>query len=396
VSPSLQLDNRGYAHISWLEKKLGNNEVHYSFWDGVKWSYKDVPKVYLSEEDIVFSPNSLVLNLNYEPVIAFSCKTGTGSKLMVAEYSGDWYFNELNVGYDVGWVGLLRYDRGLEFSSSSSSSIDSSSSSSSSQSSLSSSSSSSSMDSSSSLSESSDSVSESSSSSSVSNSSESSNGPSESSSSSSSVSSSSSSSISSSSSSSSSSISSDSSSSNSSASSNSSSSSIDSRSSSSSSSFDDGIYFVVAYDITNSAFKIYSVRDVGWELLGSQSEVVSDFSSVRIDLCGRKAGLAYVKDDASIEYNYFDFDYRTWSFASFETMVASQSYGSIIDMDLAGYNVEDTGMMAFGWLSRTSTTSYVSGVLVSDIGVEQPADFVSNTVESQTIDVITSSDYIEN
>ena len=46
-SPSMQLDGRGYPHISWLEEKEGKNEVSYSFWDGLKWSYLGISAVYV-------------------------------------------------------------------------------------------------------------------------------------------------------------------------------------------------------------------------------------------------------------------------------------------------------------------------------------------------------------
>ena len=120
TSPSLRIDGRGFPHIAWLEGAEGHNELHYSFWDGLKWSYKGTPKVYISEQEITYSPDSLVLNPYEDPILIFSRRTGNGSKLALASYSDKWDFNELDVSYDVGWIGVNRYDRNVNFSSSSS------------------------------------------------------------------------------------------------------------------------------------------------------------------------------------------------------------------------------------------------------------------------------------
>ncbi|GAH05427.1 unnamed protein product, partial [marine sediment metagenome] len=129
-------------------------------------------------------------------------------------------------------------------------------------------------------------------------------------------------------------------------------------SSSSSSSFNDAVLFVVVYDSTNSEIKVYSVSDAQWILLGSISVSISDVSSLRIDTCGTKVGIAFV--DTYIKYNFFDLDSLIWSFESFQTLVLSQSYGEIIDMDFSGYSHEDNGMMFFGWVSKTANTSYTN------------------------------------
>jgi len=411
ISPSLQIDSRGYPHVVWQDKGEGRNKVKYSFWDGLQWTYENSPDVHISEEEIVSSPNSFVFDsrggINESPAIALSRKSASGSILSLATYSSRWYenqwnFSELNVDYDVGWIGVIRYDRNIEFSSSSSSSsssIDSSSSSSSSQS-VSTSSSSSSSSSSTSISSSSSSSSSpedtSSSSGSVSSHSSSSSSSLDSSSSSSSSSSSVSSESSiSSSSSSSSSFSSSSSSSSSSLSlgmSSSSSSSLDT-SSSSSSSYNDAILFVVVYDETNSEFKVYAVSDI-WRLIGFKSASVDTYSSIKIDDCGRKLGISFINDSA-IEYNFFDLDYELWSFNAFRVSLTSQLYGDVMKMDMGGYNVEDQGLMSVGWLSRTSTTFYVNAIYISDEGVELEYG-TSVNVESSDIDVTTSSDYIVN
>jgi len=109
ISPSLRIDDRGYPHISWLEQQEGSNEVHYSYWDGLKWSYKGIPEVYLSESEITSSPDSLVLDGNNKPVIVFSRKSANGSVLTLADYGSKWDFNELEVTYDASWIGLISY-----------------------------------------------------------------------------------------------------------------------------------------------------------------------------------------------------------------------------------------------------------------------------------------------
>lgn len=133
IAPSIELDSRDYPHISYLNQKLERNTMNYTYWDGLKWSYNNIPEIYVSEEEIVSSPNSLILDSNEDPYIAFSRKggdTGAGSTLSLASYSNEWNLNELNVDYDCSWIGLKRYDRGIDFSSSSSTSSSTSSSSS--------------------------------------------------------------------------------------------------------------------------------------------------------------------------------------------------------------------------------------------------------------------------
>jgi len=377
VAPSLKMDDRGFPHITWLEKKLGKNEVHYSFWDGLKWSYKITPLVYLSEEEIVSSSRALVLSREEQPVIAFSRKNSTGAVLSLVSYSQGWDFNELSVNYDVGWVGVEKYLGGklVDFSSSSSSS-----------SSLSSGSSSSSSNSSSSSSR------DSSSSSSLSLSSLSS------SSSSSRDSSSSSSSHSSSSSSSSSSISSLSSLSSSSSFGYSSSSSINSNSSSSSSSMNDAIYFVTVYDITNSRFVVYNVTDAEWRLLGFiETDDIDLMSSIRTTSSARKLGISYVLQNTSVKYNFIDLDDGGWSFNEFRVLNASLSYGQIIDMDADSYRgAENHSIMSVAWLSRTEDVFYVNNITCSDSGAEKPHDSINSVIESTIIDVSVSPEYIVN
>jgi len=626
ISPSLQMDNRSYPNIAWLEEKLSSNEVRYSFWDGLQWAHKDgLAAVYRSEEEIVSSPNSLVLSPDYEPFIAFSRNGANGAILSLASYSDQWDFNELETDYDAEWIGVVRYDRGLEFSSSSTSSAGySSSTSSSSSSSMSNSSSSSLQDSSSSSNSSSSSLQKiSSSSSSESLENVSSSSSSESSSSftggmwvtrssgsagvadfnfyndsfslaeskslpantnsygadfryhyyymadalniyrysydgillntysnnsglafiediavdesnnvaylvngtslkkislvtgnvvasqttsmsgnglyfdgtylyefgddfrvaqkfdsdlislalkigdraffdgylldgywyisrysgtsgiynihkysidadglpdidqgivgiisnstgrfgrtervestssesvgnvSSSSSSQSSSSLSSSSLSSSSSTS-ISSSSSVEYSSSSSSSSIDSSSSSSSSSYNDAIYFVVVYDSSNSIFKVYAVTDATWRLIGSKVVSIGVVDSIKIDICGRKIGIAAIHNDTTVKYNFFDVDYEIWLFASFNTIGTLASYGNIVDMSFAGYNEEDAGMMSFAWLSSDDSYFYVGSITISDEGLEQPTDLTNPIIEYNLINVQTSSNYIVN
>jgi len=629
ISPSLQMDNRSYPHVAWLEEKLSSNEVRYSFWDGLQWAHKDgLAAVYRSEEEIVSSPNSLVLSPDYEPFIAFSRNGANGAILSLASYSDQWDFNELETDYDAEWIGVVRYDRGLEFSSSSTSSAGYSSSSSSSSSSSEGYSSSSSSSSSSSMSNPSSSSSSSSQNISSSSSSESLGNVSSSSSSSSSSSftggmwvtrslgsagvadfnfyndsfslaeseslpantnsygadfryhyyymadalniyrysydgillntysnnsglafiediavdesnnvaylvngtslkkislvtgnvvasqttsmsgnglyfdgtylyefgddfrvaqkfdsdlislalkigdraffdgylldgywyisryrgtsgiynihkysidadglpdvdqgivgiisnstgrfgrtervestssesvgnvssSSSSQSLSSNSSSSLSSSSSTSSSSSSSVeySSSSSSSSIDSSSSSSSSSYNDAIYFVVVYDSSNSMFKVYAVTDATWRLIGSKVVGIGVVDSIKIDICGRKIGIAAIHNDTTVKYNFFDVDYEIWSFSSFNIVGTLASYGNIVDMSFAGYNVEDLGMMSFAWLSRSNSYFYVGSITISDEGVEQPTNLTNPIIEFNLINVQTSSNYIVN
>ena len=128
-APSMELDGRGYPHIVWTENKIGKTEINYSYWDGLKWSYRGVPKV----ADIVITSkhNALTLNSNESPLIVFVREKST-HVLTIASYNTKWNNNELPVDYTVGWIGIAYFgDYNVGQSSSSSSSMGSSSSSSS-------------------------------------------------------------------------------------------------------------------------------------------------------------------------------------------------------------------------------------------------------------------------
>jgi hypothetical protein len=116
----MQLDSRGYPHIAWLERREGRNELGYSFWDGLKWSYLGQSSVYISNNIINPSPNSIVLNCQDKPSIVFSVKAGVGSTLSLATYDDGWEFLELDVSYDVGWIGIVKQKNYSGSSSSSS------------------------------------------------------------------------------------------------------------------------------------------------------------------------------------------------------------------------------------------------------------------------------------
>ena len=276
MSPSMQLDGRGYPHIVWLEEREGANDLSYSYWDGLKWSYLGTSKVYVSKDEVTSSPNALILNNQDEPLIVFSRKTGTGSKLSLATYSDTWSFNSLNVIYSVGWIGIAKRSEDTYSSSSSS-------------------------------------------------------GGSE-----------------------------------------------------------DNNYYVVVYDITNSEFKIYSV-DVVWTLVGSKAVDTSSYLTTKITVCDTKIAIAFIEDNTSIEYNYFDVITDLWSFGTFTTMAASILYGDIIDMDLEGYNTVGVESFCVGWLSGNTISSYINSAICLSDGTVTPADLSSYNVESNLVDVISNS-----
>ena len=302
VSPSMKLDDREYPHIAWLDIKAGHNEVRYSYWDGLKWAYySDDPVVYVSKDEVTPTPNSLVLDSNNNPVIVFARRSANGTILSLASYYKEWNFNELDVGYNVGWVGVVKFEGEERSSSFSSSSVSSSSSS-----------------------------------------------------------------------------------------------SMDSNSSSSSSSLNDANYFVVAYDDINSQFYIYAVTDAMWRLAGTFSEDIGQVETIKIDSCGREIGIAAIYDDITIKYNFFDIDTWTWAFSSFNNLSVPTLYGSLIDMSFAGYERENQGIMSLSWLSRSSVTFYLISMEISDTGSETPTNPLSPVVESSSINVSTSLDYIVN
>ncbi len=122
VSPSMQLDSRGFPHISWLDKKQGHNTINYRFWDGLKWSELEDSIVDRSEEEIVNSHNSLILE-NDSPIVAYSRKDIDGSLLTVSyPFEGGWIKSQLSVSYDTKWIGIASIYKLISSSSDSESS----------------------------------------------------------------------------------------------------------------------------------------------------------------------------------------------------------------------------------------------------------------------------------
>jgi len=346
TSPSLQLDSRGFPCISYLIEKNGYNEVNYMFWDGITWNFKDVPMVYNSKDDIVYSPNSLVLDSSENPVIVFARRRAGGSKLYFCTYTNQWNFKTLDVGYNVGWIGVVRYDRNIDtdYSSSSTSSLSSVTTSS--------------------VSISSSSFSSSGVSSSSSKSTSSNSSRSTSSTSSSSIMDMSTSSI------------------------------IDI--STSSSSMNESNYFVVAYDTDNTEFNIYAVSGI-WDFLSTKSYTLSSTNTLKIDICGKRIGIGFVDD--VIKYNFFDINTETWDFASFTTLAYSSSFTDIATMDLRGYYTKegDESRIYFVWVGTDSGNLEVCSAFVDNVGNEFPSDYNSIVLETATNDVIpNSSDIVVN
>jgi hypothetical protein len=300
VSPSLKLDSRDFPCISWLGRRNEANEVNCRYWDGLQWSFNGIPTVYQSKETIIYSPNSLVLDSEENPVIAFSRRSALGSKHAIATsplMNGDWSFNEFDVDYETQWIGVIKYGYETDVSSSSSSSSSSS------------------------------------------------NGS--------------------------------------------------RSSSSSSSSLEEVLYYVVVYDSTNEEVKVYSVGNQYWTLIGSIVAVIDNVSTIRIDSCGSEIGVGFF-DDNGIWYNFFNVVTQSWAFASFALSTYSDDYGVVRDMDFAGYHDSSNGFMAVGWVSGDSTTSYVCNILIRDDGTETAADGNNVVVESSSVDVYCSSDYVIN
>jgi hypothetical protein len=152
---------------------------------------------------------------------------------------------------------------------------------------------------------------------------------------------------------------------------------------------------LVVYDDTSEEFKIYGITDAVWTLLGSKAAVVSDFSVIRAAVCGRQLGLAF-HDGSKISYNFFDLDSLAWAFASFKDLAASSTYGDISEMTIAGGFKEDETLMFFGWVSCDSDTTYLVSMQANYLGVEVATDLSSPVIESRSITVQTSSEYIVN
>jgi ribosomal protein S11 len=282
TSCSLRLDDRNFPHVVYFDQSSGQMAVCYQYWDGLKWAFKNTPKISVSNNGVLYSPNALVLDSNYNPYIAFSRKTGSGTRLILTNYDSEWILNSLDVNYQVGWIGVNRYD-GISGSSSSSSSI----------------------------------------------------------------------------------------------------------SSLLSSHF---VFFVTVYDATNSQFKTYKVNNDGWVLVDNVAIVIApeQYSTIRMDVCNKTLGMAFIDDNSKIQYTFLDLELGTYS--AFNILLSSLLYGTITDMDLAGGS---DGYMYFGYLAHDTNYSYVLGTMVNvDDSGETSIGILGDIIEYSTIDVV--SDYIVN
>jgi len=51
---SMDLDNRGYPHLVWVEQKNGHFDLIYKFWNGLDWESLETEVIYRSDEDISY------------------------------------------------------------------------------------------------------------------------------------------------------------------------------------------------------------------------------------------------------------------------------------------------------------------------------------------------------
>ena len=345
---SLQVDSRGFPHIVWTELKNGFNEVHYKYWDGLKWAFEGTSSLVGNASlNSISSQYSLVIGTNDKPFIIWTSKTNKFSNINISTIiSGEFVTYTEKTETELVFIGgEWAFDVGnFSSSSSDSSSLSSSSMKHSTSSSFSSSSSSLAYTS---LSSSYDHTSSSSSQSSSTNSSSSSS--TSSSSSSDSISSSSRSTNSSGS----------SPSSNSTSSSNSSS-SIDSNSSSSSSSYLDSNIIILAIDINNNAY-LYNFDEKNFLYI---SQTTMKNQNVNMSIAGNNLFLTYTDGD-SIYSRFFNFVDITWT----SNWIEKRSDDAIKCFASQSYNIENEiyGVLAFGCENKNTKESYVK-LLCLNIG----------------------------
>jgi len=126
LSPSMRLDSMGLPHTSWLTKKNGHNEINYKYWDGYDWNFiGDTSIVAMSKGSIYYSPNGLTLSDEDSPILAFARKEiDTNNRICIASASyGEWVFDELEVDYDIKWIGVFFYGDKINWTLSSSSTL---------------------------------------------------------------------------------------------------------------------------------------------------------------------------------------------------------------------------------------------------------------------------------
>jgi len=102
TSVSLQTDGRGYPHIAWSDSVVDKSRLNYSYWDGLKWSFPDIPPVDWTYDNILCSSSMLSLDDNESPLIAVAQKDGESNVLSLLSYDNEWNKNQLQIDYEPG------------------------------------------------------------------------------------------------------------------------------------------------------------------------------------------------------------------------------------------------------------------------------------------------------
>ena len=75
---SMELDSRGYPHLTWVEQKNGYYDLIYKFWNGFCWESIGTDALYRTDNEISYSNISIV---NSEIIIVFSKKNSSNSTI---------------------------------------------------------------------------------------------------------------------------------------------------------------------------------------------------------------------------------------------------------------------------------------------------------------------------
>lgn len=120
LTSSFVLDSSGYPHIAWIEEKQGHNEINYKFWNGLTWSYYNIPYIYNINNEYT-TKYSLILN-NDSPVIIFITKLKDYYALNIVNLvDGEFVISTEELTHNINWVGITNfYNEWISSSSSSS------------------------------------------------------------------------------------------------------------------------------------------------------------------------------------------------------------------------------------------------------------------------------------
>jgi hypothetical protein len=127
-----------------------------------------------------------------------------------------------------------------------------------------------------------------------------------------------------------------------------------------------------------------------WKLINQFSIYIEDLSTLKVLLCGRKLGFIYFNN--GINYNFFDLNYRAWSFESFQT-ISNSNCGMLVDLSVASYFSAPLNKLNIATITSQSGSSTLSYYTVTDMGIETKVNLETTNLTTLLSSQLVQSGY---